>query len=239
MLDLLDTAIRIGTGLGLGAAIGMERQWRSRNAGLRTAALVSLGSTLFVLMGGYTFAGVHDADPTRVAAQVASGIGFLGAGVIMKQGANISGLNTAATLWATAAVGALSGGGMIKEAALGAVAVIAANIFLRPLGRALDRNEVPGGEEKVSAEYRFEVRCATDAEAHIRGLVFDAIHRPDLTVQSIAAVDLPDDQGVRITATVIADERDDRRIEAALADVLKAPEVTSVRWTADDMDDFD
>ncbi|MEZ0051865.1 putative Mg2+ transporter-C (MgtC) family protein [Mycobacterium sp. MAA66] len=239
MLDLLDTAIRIGTGLGLGAAIGMERQWRSRNAGLRTAALVSLGSTLFVLMGGYTFAGVHDADPTRVAAQVASGIGFLGAGVIMKQGANISGLNTAATLWATAAVGALSGGGMIKEAALGAVAVIAANIFLRPLGRALDRNEVPGGEEKVPAEYRFEVRCPTNAEAHIRGLVFDAIHRPDLTVQSIAAVDLPDDQGVRITATVIADERDDRRIEAALADVLKAPEVTSVRWTADDMDDFD
>jgi putative Mg2+ transporter-C (MgtC) family protein len=239
MLDLLDTAIRIGTGLGLGAAIGMERQWRSRNAGLRTAALVSLGSTLFVLMGGYTFAGVHDADPTRVAAQVASGIGFLGAGVIMKQGANISGLNTAATLWATAAVGALSGGGMIKEAALGAVAVIAANIFLRPLGRALDRNEVPGGEEKVPAEYRFEVRCPTNAEAHIRGLVFDAIHRPDLTVQSIAAVDLPDDQGVRITATVIADERDDRRIEAALADVLKAAEVTSVRWTADDMDDFD
>lgn len=85
------------SGLGLGAAIGLERQWRSHNAGLRTTALVSLGSALFVIMGGYTFAGEH-ADPTRVAAQVASGIGFLRAGVIMQQGATISGLNTAATL---------------------------------------------------------------------------------------------------------------------------------------------
>ncbi|MDR3660889.1 MAG: MgtC/SapB family protein [Mycobacterium sp.] len=239
MLNLLDTALRIGAGLGLGAAIGLERQWRSRNAGLRTAALVSLGASLFVMMGGYSFSGVHDADPTRVAAQVASGIGFLGAGVIMKQGANISGLNTAATLWATAAVGALAGGGMIKEAGLGTVAVIAANIFLRPLGRALDHHQAPGGEEGGPAEYRFEVRCATTAETHIRSLVFDAVSRPDLTVQSIAAVDLPEDEGVRITATVIADERNDHRIEAALADVIKAPEVTAVRWSAEHVDDAD
>lgn len=235
MLDVLDVSVRIGLGVGLGALIGLERQWRSRNAGLRTAALVSLGAALFVMMGGYTFSGMHEADPTRVAAQVASGIGFLGAGVIMKQGANISGLNTAATLWATAAVGALAGGGMVKEAVIGTVAVVAANIFLRPIGRGLDRLHPPGGEESVAAEYRFEVRCATRAETQIRGLVFDAVSGPDLTLQSIAAVDLPDDQGVRITATVIADERDDRRVERALAEVIKAPDVTAVRWTADDL----
>nr|WP_082763749.1 MgtC/SapB family protein [Mycolicibacterium mucogenicum] len=223
MIDTLDTALRIAAGLGLGAAIGLERQWRSRNAGLRTAALVSLGSTLFVIMGGYTFAGEH-ADPTRVAAQVASGIGFLGAGVIMQQGATISGLNTAASL--------------LVPAVIGSCAVIAANIFLRPVGRTLDRHRRPGAEES-SAEYRFEVRCATTAELHIRSLIFDAISHPNLTVRSISAVDLPDDEGVRITATVIADERDDHRIEAALADVIKAPAVTAVRWSADDMSPVD
>lgn len=233
MIDTLDIGMRIGAGLALGAVIGMERQWRSSNAGLRTTALVSLGSALFVVMGGYSFDGIH-ADPTRVAAQVASGIGFLGAGVIMKQGATISGLNTAATLWAAAAVGALAGGGMLVAAMIGAGAVIAANIVLRPIGRTLDRHHGPG-TEKTPAEYRFEVRCPTSAETRIRGLVFDAISRPNLTVQSIAATDLPDDQGVRIAATVIADERDDHQIEAALADVIKAPEVTSVRWTAEEM----
>ena len=103
--------VRIALGLVLGAAVGIERQWRARMAGLRTNALVSLGATLFVIMGAYGFQG-PDADPTRVAAQIVSGIGFLGAGVIMKQGASVTGLNTAATLWATAAVGALAGGGM-------------------------------------------------------------------------------------------------------------------------------
>ena len=78
--------VRIALGLVLGAAVGIERQWRARMAGLRTNALVSLGATLFVIMGAYGFQG-PDADPTRVAAQIVSGIGFLGAGVIMKQGA--------------------------------------------------------------------------------------------------------------------------------------------------------
>ncbi|MCB9442443.1 MAG: MgtC/SapB family protein [Mycolicibacterium sp.] len=235
MLDLIDIGARIGAGLGLGAAIGLERQWRSRNAGLRTAALVSLGAALFVIMGGFSFAGVHDADPTRVAAQVASGIGFLGAGVIMKEGANISGLNTAATLWAAAAVGSLAGAGMFAPAAIGTAAVMLANIVLRPVGRALDRTH-GSGTETEGAQYRFEVVCGTQAETRIRSLVFDAISRPNFTVQSIAAVDLPGEQGVRIAATVIADERDDHWVEAALADVIKAPEVTAVRWSADDMD---
>ncbi len=109
MIDALELSLRIAAGVGLGAAIGIERQWRSKMAGLRTNALVSPGSALFVVMGAYAFG---SGDPTRVAAQVASGIGFLGAGVIIKQGVSISGLNTAA--------------------AGGAFAVIAANVLLRP-----------------------------------------------------------------------------------------------------------
>ncbi|MDM2589018.1 MgtC/SapB family protein, partial [Mycobacteroides abscessus] len=145
-----DVVIRIALGFGLGCAIGIERQWRAKNAGLRTNALVCLGATLFVIMGGYSFHG-PGADPTRVAAQIVSGIGFLGAGVIMKQGATITGLNTAATMWATAAVGALAGGGMYEVAVLGAAAIVLANLLLRPLGHLLDRQPAIGREAAPAA----------------------------------------------------------------------------------------
>lgn len=238
MIDAIDIAIRIITGVGFGTLIGFERQWRARTAGVRTNALVSLGSTLFVIMGAYSFDG-PGADPTRVAAQIVSGIGFLGAGVIMKQGASISGLNTAATLWASAAVGALAGGGMVWVAAAGTVVVIAANVLLRPVGRMLDRRPGSTGREKnTEVEYTFEVRCARENEVAVRAIVFDAVHRPDLTVQSVAATDLPDDLVV-ITATVTSLERDDRQIEQAIADVIHTPEVLGVRWSAEDISPVD
>ena len=234
VINTVDFAIRIAAGAGFGAAIGLERQWRSKMAGLRTNALVSLGSTLFVLMGAYAFGA---GDPTRVAAQVASGIGFLGAGVIIKQGASISGLNTAATLWASAAIGTLVGGGLYVAAGLGTVAVIAANLLLRPVSRALDRRRA-GSTELGPTEYRFEVRCRVESESEIRALVLGAISQPNFTIQSISAVDINSGEGegeVRITAIVLADERDDHAIEAALANVIAAKPVTAVRWSAEDL----
>lgn len=238
MIDTLDFALRIAAGVGFGAAIGLERQWRSKMAGLRTNALVSLGSALFVLMGAYAFGA---GDPTRVAAQVASGIGFLGAGVIIKQGASISGLNTAATLWASAAVGSLVGGGMFIAGAIGTVAVIAANVLLRPVGRVLDRNRALG-TEPGQTEYRFEVRCLVEAEGEVRSLVVGAITQPHFTIQSISAVDIDSEKPggeVRITAIVVAEERDDAAIEAALANVIAAKPVTAVRWSAEDLSGVD
>uniref|UniRef100_UPI00245854DB MgtC/SapB family protein n=1 Tax=Nocardia wallacei TaxID=480035 RepID=UPI00245854DB len=113
---------RLATGVVLGVAIGLERQYRARMAGLRTNALVCAGATLFVLLSAHGFHG-GTADPTRVAAQIVSGIGFLGAGVIMREGASVRGLNTAATLWCSAAIGALAGAGMYGTAAAGTVAV--------------------------------------------------------------------------------------------------------------------
>jgi putative Mg2+ transporter-C (MgtC) family protein len=107
--------VRIALGLVLGAAVGIERQWRARMAGLRTNALVSLGATLFVIMGAYGFQG-PDADPTRVAAQIVSGIGFLGAGVIFKGRNVVRGLTTAASIWVSAAVGMACGAGMLSLA---------------------------------------------------------------------------------------------------------------------------
>jgi putative Mg2+ transporter-C (MgtC) family protein len=139
--------LRIGAGVGLGALIGFERQYRARMAGMRTNALVSVGATLFVLLSAHGFGGMADADPTRVAAQIVSGIGFLGAGVILRDGASIRGLNTAATLWCSAAVGALAGAGLYAVAAMGAVTVLAANILLRWAARAVDKVPRNGGDQ--------------------------------------------------------------------------------------------
>lgn len=232
-MEFLDLALRIFTGLALGAAIGFERQLRSRTAGVRTNALVSLGSSLFVIMGAFSFSGA-EADPTRVAAQIVSGIGFLGAGVIMKQGASISGLNTAATLWASAAVGALAGGGMLLVAVGGTVAIVLSNILLRPIGRLLDRSRGTASREPVATEYEFVVRSAADAEVSVRSKVVAALQHPEFTVHSLEANDVAPGE-VELTARLVSLERNDSALEAAIADVVPVPEVTSVRWSASEL----
>src|SRR6201996_6999759 len=111
------TAFNLGVATLLGACIGFERQWRQRMAGLRTNTLVAIGAASFVVFESLF---PDDGSPTRVAAQVVSGIGFLGAGIIFREGLQVSGLNTAATLWCSAAVGLLAGSGHPLHAAAGA-----------------------------------------------------------------------------------------------------------------------
>src|SRR6202035_5017126 len=118
-------ATRASVALVLGAAVGLERQWRQRTAGLRTNALVALGAALFELFA-VLLSGARGVAPTRIAAYVVSGIGFLGAGVILRDGIHVRGINTAATIWCSAAVGVLAGAGYVLEAALGAVLVVVA-----------------------------------------------------------------------------------------------------------------
>jgi len=133
----LDLLFRVGLATILGIAIGLERQWRSRMAGLQTMALVSMGSALFTLMGAYDLP--TQGDRNRVAAQIVTGIGFLGAGVIIKVGMTVLGLNTAATLWATAAVGTLCGVWMWREAVVGTLLIIVGNGLFYPLSKWIDR----------------------------------------------------------------------------------------------------
>ena len=233
-MDILDMLLRIGLGLLLGAAVGFERQWRARTAGLRTNALVSLGAALFVMLSAYGF---DSGDPTRVAAQVVSGIGFLGAGVIMKRGPSISGLNTAATIWASAAVGCLAGAGSYLLAIAGTAAVILANTFLRPLGRLLDRGPTRIGREIPPVSYEFTVRCPEDAETTVRALVFEAVHRDEFTVQSVTSTDT--EAGVVIVATLTSVSRDDRALERAIERLVYEPAVTAVHWSARDLEAAD
>ncbi|WP_406633440.1 MgtC/SapB family protein [Amycolatopsis sp. WGS_07] len=229
-MTTVEMLLRLGTGVGLGTVIGFERQYRARMAGLRTNALVAAGATLFVLLSAHGFHGAS-ADPTRVAAQIVSGIGFLGAGVILREGLTVRGLNTAATLWCSAAVGALAGAGLYPAACAGTAVVMAVNIALRPLGRVVDRRPATGRETPTS--YTFLAVTKDDSEAHVRALLVQALARTDFALQSVTSTNTETDGQVQVLAELSADQRDDKQMESAVSRLSMEPSVTSVRWQAE------
>lgn len=247
-LTLLDLSFRVLVSVALGAAIGLERQWRLRTAGIRTNALVSAGSALFVMIGAVGLGEDPAADPTRVAAQVVSGIGFLGAGVILRDGGNIRGLTTAATLWCAAAVGSLSGAGLEELAVIGAVAIVATNTLLRPLSRAVNRRMSSRGdlelaaaaaveEEAVPAEFMLEVVTSEKSDARVRALVLQAVGQPEYELHSL---DIRAGRGTQITvlASVRAQSPGDTGgLERAVQRISLDPKVTSSRWWPAETDD--
>ncbi|MEG8055945.1 MgtC/SapB family protein [Sphingomonas sp. 22L2VL55-3] len=151
----LDTVVSYIAAFVFGTLIGAERQYRQRTAGLRTNTLVALGSAAFVDLG-QRLGG--DVESIRIIAYVVSGIGFLGAGVIMKEGMNVRGLNTAATLWCSAAVGSCAGSDMIAEAGLLTFVVLLANTALRPLVDGINR--IPTEGRTIEATYSVMVTAA-------------------------------------------------------------------------------
>jgi putative Mg2+ transporter-C (MgtC) family protein len=199
-METLDFATRLLVALAFGAAIGVERQWRQKSAGLRTNTLVSMGSAAFVLLslkiGG---------DATgRIASYIVSGIGFLGAGVIMKDGVSIQGLNTAATIWCSAAVGALCGIGIFLEAAIMSVAVMLTHIVLRPIGVQLSRFTFIKSV-MVQTDYLFTIKCKTDVENHIRVLLMQMLGNDEkVLLKSLSSDENHDASGVIITAEIKA-----------------------------------
>jgi putative Mg2+ transporter-C (MgtC) family protein len=155
----------------LGMLIGIERQWRQRMAGLRTNTLVCVGSAIFVALTGLT-----QGETTRIAGQVVTGIGFLGAGVILREGLNVRGLNTAATLWCAAAVGVLAGMGFILEATIGTTAVTAAHLLLRPLAERINRRSPLTESSDSDLHFQFTVRCPADNAAAVRAAIMDTVN---------------------------------------------------------------
>ncbi|HEX9610230.1 MAG TPA: MgtC/SapB family protein [Candidatus Limnocylindria bacterium] len=119
----LDLALRLTVGLILGAIIGFERELQRQPAGFRTHSLVALGAALFTVVSAYGFTG-DLVDPTRIAAQIVSGIGFIGAGTILQYRGNIRGLTTAASLWSVAAIGTAAGAGLYSVAVVGTLLIL-------------------------------------------------------------------------------------------------------------------
>lgn len=176
----IETLTGLGAAFVLGGLIGFERQVRQRTAGLRTNTLVAVGAAVFVDMANRLTG--HD-GAVHVAAYVVSGIGFLGAGAIMKEGANITGLNTAATLWGSAAVGACAGAGLLDQAVLAALFVLASNTLLRPVVNRINRRPVQ--EEFSEASYTVYVICQRDSQAEVREKLVELLEAANYPVRDL------------------------------------------------------
>ncbi len=139
-MEFSDFATRLLAAIAAGLIIGMERQINHKIAGLRTHTLVALGSAVFVLIS-FELTNSGGGDVTRIIGQVATGIGFLGAGVIIHQGMTVHGLTTAATIWCSASLGSLAAAGYYKEAGLGAGLVVLINFALHHVDEWIERKQ--------------------------------------------------------------------------------------------------
>ena len=169
--------------------------------------LVAIGAATFVLFGGLFPA---EAGPTRIAAQIVSGIGFLGAGIIFKDGLNVRGLNTAATLWCSVAVGVLCGAGFYPHAAIATAFVICVNLLLRPLVQMIAR--LPLATSELESRYAITIVCHGEAEAHVRALLLRDLGSA-LHIHELESANIEDSNRVEVQASVRADDRQDRLLE--------------------------
>jgi putative Mg2+ transporter-C (MgtC) family protein len=224
LYDFFDTLVSLTTAFVLGTLIGAERQYRQRTAGLRTNVLVAVGAAAFVDLAMH-LDGAGGA--VRVIAYVVSGIGFLGAGVIMKQGMDVRGLNTAATLWASAAVGSCAGADMIAQAAALTVFVLAGNTLLRPLVNAINR--APLDEQSSEATYQFKLSVTPEALADMRDLLVERLEGAKYPVADVDVVEHGDDI-LEIVATLVSTAIDPKELNAVLTDLEKRPGVRHATW---------
>ena len=148
-MDDLELIRRLCLSAALGAALGFEREWRQKYAGLRTNILIAIGSTLFTLMS-IDLSGSAGGDATRIAAQIVTGIGFLGAGAIMQTGVGIRGLTTAAMIWVNAAIGVAVGGGEYRLALIATGITLLVLVVLNPVEAWIDRNTPPGDQANAA-----------------------------------------------------------------------------------------
>ena len=218
--------LNVATALLLGMAIGLERQYRQHTAGLRTNALVCLGAALFVSVARMID---HESSPTRIAAQVVSGIGFLGGGVILREGLNVRGLATAATMWCSAAVGTLAGMGFLVQAATGTSAVLFIHLALRPLLRHIEAQSK--GTVEVETLYRMRVLCPDAQAAVIRAIFMRHVNaQPTMTVQGISTEDTDRPETSAVVVDIFSTERNDRYMNDLVSRISIEPSVSSVSW---------
>lgn len=225
MVSTLDSAVSLLGAFILGGLIGLERQYRQRTAGLRTNVLVAVGAAIFVDManrlGGQSGA-IH------VVAYVVSGVGFLGAGVIMREEGNVRGINTAATLWGSAAVGACAGADLLVEAMLATAFVLCANTLLRPIVNRINRQ--PIDTEAVEATYTVFViapksrqrEALKQLEQELEAAEFPA---RDLNIHAFGS------DGVEIEAVLAATSVDGTQLDAVIVKLSGLDCITQAFWS--------
>ncbi|WP_345817298.1 MgtC/SapB family protein (plasmid) [Paraburkholderia sp. PREW-6R] len=225
-----DFLLRLFAAFACGVAIGLERQMRQRTAGLRTITLVACGACLFVTLGVLTVAN-GQSGVTQIAAYVVSGVGFLGGGVIMRDKGSIQGINTAATLWCSAAVGVLCGSGHYGPALAGTFVVLITNTVLREVSRAI--NATPVSSADIVREYVLTVVGRQEDEIHIRTLMSNAMDTHPLSFQSLTSEDIDGvPPRIRVSATVRMHPKDQAKLERMASRMSMERGVSSISWTA-------
>ncbi len=228
-MSLTEYSIRVGVALALGIAIGVERQWHNRMAGLRTNALVSLGAAIFASLALLM---TNESSPTRMAAQIVTGIGFLGAGLILREGSHVRGLNTAATLWCSAAVGTLCGSGFIKEAAVGSLCVIGTHLVLRPISLKLSQISSRSSEPEETI-YRLRIVCQAAVEQQIRAQLLQMALTASWTIRSLHSQANPSAESgkeTEIVAEIMLPGRQDQLMERTVAQFGIESGIISISW---------
>lgn len=224
--DMADTFVSLASAFVLGTVIGAERQYRQRTAGLRTNALIAVGAAAFV-----DLAMDINGNPgaTQVLAYVVSGVGFLGAGVILKEGTNVRGLNTAATVWCSAAVGGCAGADRVAEAVVLTMFVLAVNTFLRPLVNFIER--IPINEKAAEATYQVHVTVNQEMRDDVRDLLVEKLDAAAYPVREIEVLERGEDE-VELIATLAPTSVDAGELDAITTALEEAPGVAYATWTS-------
>jgi putative Mg2+ transporter-C (MgtC) family protein len=224
LYDFLDTLVSLVTAFVFGTLIGAERQYSQRSAGLRTNVLVAFGAAAFVDLANHL---TGPEGSVRVIAYVVSGIGFLGAGAIMKEGMNVRGLNTAATLWASAAVGCCAGADMVAQAALLTIFVLGGNTLLRPLVNAINR--IPIDEQSSEASYDVLITTDPSSLASVREVLLEKLEAANYPVREIDVAERGEDNA-EIVATLVSQSIEPDELDAVIAGLANTPGVRHATW---------
>ena len=223
--SLADTAVSLSTAFLFGGLIGLERQYRQRTAGLRTNILVAVGAAIFVDAANRLTG--HD-GAIHVMAYVVSGIGFLGAGVIMREEGNVRGINTAATLWASGAVGACAGADLILEAGLATLFILAANTLLRPVVRFI--NKQPLDTDSVEVTNSVYIITPKHAQKIALKQFIETLEKAGYQAQNVEVHQFGNDE-VEIQAVLTDAAVDGDEMDALIAQIASKDYVNQAFWS--------
>lgn len=218
-----DFILRICLSLVLGFLIGLERQLTGHQAGIRINILICIGTSFFTL-----FPIIYGSDQVfRVGSSIISGIGFLCSGVIFKDSGAVRGMNTAATLWCTAAVGILASTGMYEIAITAAAVLIGSNLLLRPLSKKL--NPLVAGDESEK-QYRISITCQEKVEWEIRQLLINSNSCKTLFLSNLESGDVVGNKVEIIAEYCSSGKLKNDILEGIVGQALEIPEVVSAGW---------
>lgn len=226
-------SLRLLIAVALGFFVGLERQWTKHQAGILTNVIVCVGA--FAYSAFSYIADDGNVDVTRIAAQVVCGIGFLGAGLILRDGTNVRGLSTAATIWATAAIGILCTLPDIRFSVIVAAAIVFLHLVLHPLSNFIDKKKSYNKEKDMRAEclYKISIKCTEESETDIRSHLIKTIRNKNNVLLHNLESNTTDDGNIKIRAYITTANKNDEVVENLLIHIGKDSGIISAGWKTD------